>query len=1174
MTFLLSRCATAISGLTLIACLFSPMGLCAADTTAAAPFTEAKITEMTGDVNITPAADPASKLPAKIDETFKAPDTLITGRRSRAELKAGDGTVARVGSNTAFSLEANSRTIHLQQGSILFNSPKGMGGGTIVTNAATATVLGTTIIVSATPNGGFKLLVLEGHASITMPNGQVVTLGPGQMTFVLPGTPSSGGGGTGGGSSGGSTGGTLGPVLNFDLARQTSNSDLVNGFNITLPSDNLIVDAAHTQQLQISNGQLTETGLVVVGATSGNQVILVDQSTITAALDASRNNTTGTDKLTRALASSIVLTDDNFDDLNVFSPTISIPASRLGIPSGLLSNDVLNILGLIAGNITATGNIDFSPFAGSSKLDVLAGNTFSFSGNSVVFNVPTGLSELQLLANSFNIPANTSITVQVIANNFTLVPLLASPGSGGGAHFTPQAQRLNTTKFTMGSVNALNVTNISINNTLGDVELATLVGNLSITGANISSAMANNNNVGISTLVNNPSRDSQIEIDSRRGNLTLLGLQLNTDALPDETDPDDHDGVFIHTGGAIDARNLFVSLGQFGTSRIGDAKIYAVGNVSVTNSIFNASNVTIVGGNRATVDNSIFPPTQQVDIGAATVVLSNLPFGPNANVTLWSANGELNTNGNIVEGDVNFLANVTYFGDPAVDAIDEGITLGITADNPAVKAALAQSVTLPSGNLTGNNFFDQVMFTPANLAPYISGSQEHEPFVFPGGFIVGNLTLNGETETDGISAGLVNNLKLGVSSELYANLTSDFSFFVLGNIAVAGGGNFTASFGNQTGNTSFTVYSLNPIIVANFSASNPSGSFNLISASDTDPAISLTNVTLSATSLNLTSQGDGGISLAGSSLSQSDFNGSIFLNNGNLDAPIAINGSSLNATGGIILGFNSRSSPARGVITITNSSLVSDNYVEFFGGGIAITNSSVISPQAGLQITNSIGGQLNIVNSNLTANDSIYLQDSVFLGNSSLGDVLIQSSSLTSNNSNLNIQGGNSLAVSNSSLRSMYSADLNADAVTVQDSAITVAPSNGTLNLGSYITATVVNSTIVAGNVNLSTASVANATLTVNTLNLNNATAISMSSRTINLSNINFPSGSTVNLASSNGRLAPNPNTNAQPIVGYVNFITNVLYGGSPAQNFVPTAVGGSNTSMTPPIQIHVYQNF
>ncbi|HVU36747.1 MAG TPA: FecR family protein [Opitutales bacterium] len=1163
------RYASITSGLTLIAWLFSPTGLRAADTTAASPFTEAKITETTGDVNITPSSDPTVKLPAKVDETFKAPDTLLTGRRSRAELKAADGTIARVGSNTAFSLEANSRTIHLQQGSILFNSPKGMGGGTIVTNAATATVLGTTIIVSATPNGGFKLLVLEGHASITMPNGQVVTLGPGQMTFVLPAAPGSGGSS---GGSGGGTGGTLGPVLNFDLARQTSNSDLVNGFNITLPSDNLIVDATHTQQLQISNGQLTETNLAVVGATSGNQVILVDQSTITAALDASRTNTTGGDKLTRALASSIVLTGDNFDDLNVFSPTISIPVSRLGIPAGLLSNDVLNILGLIAGNITATGNIDFSPFAGSSKLDVLAGNTFSFSGGNVIFNVPAGLSNLRLLANSFNIPANTSITVQSISFNQTLVPLLANPGSGG-SHFTSQARPLNT-KFTLGSVNALNVTNISINNTLGDVELATLVGNLSITGANISSAMANNNNVGISTLVNNPSRDSQIEIDSRRGNLTLFGLQLNTDALPDETDPDDHDGVFIHTGGAIDARNLFVSLGQFGTSRIGDAKIYAVGNVSVTNSIFDASNVTIVGGNRATVDNSIFPPTQQVDIGAATVVLSNLPFGPNANVTLWSANGELNTDGNIVEGDVNFLANVTYFGDPAADAIDEGITLGITADNPVVKAALAQSVTLPSGNLTGNNFFDQVMFTPANLAPYISGSQEHEPFVFPGGFIVGNLTLNGETETDGISAGLVNNLKLGVSSELYANLTSNFSFFVLGNIAVAGGGNFTASFGNQTGNTSFTVYSLNPIIVANFSASNPTGSFNLISESDIDPAISLTNVTLSATSLNLTSQGDGGISLAGGSLSQSDFNGSIFLNNGNLDAPIAINGSSLNATGSIILGFNSRSSPARGVITITNSSLVSDNYAEFFGGGIAITNSSVISPQAGLQITNSIGGQLNIVNSNLTANDSIYLQDSVFLSNSSLGDVLIQSSSLTSNNSNLNIQGGNSLAVSNSSLRSMYSADLNADAVTVQDSAITVAPANGTLNLGSYITATVVNSTIVAGNVSLSTANISNATLTVNTLNLNNATSISMSSRTINLSNINFPSGSTVNLASSVGRLAPNPNTNAQPIVGYVNFVTNVLYGGSPAQNFVPTAVGGSNTSLTTPIQIHVYQNY
>ena len=59
----------------------------------------------------------------------------------------------------------------------------------------------------------------------------------------------------------------------------------------------------------------------------------------------------------------------------------------------------------------------------------------------------------------------------------------------------------------------------------------------------------------------------------------------------------------------------------------------------------------------------------------------------------------------------------------------------------------------------------------------------------------------------------------------------------------------------------------------------------------------------------------------------------------------------------------------------------------------------------------------------------------------------------------------------------------------------------------------------------------------------------------MNLSNINFPGGSTVNLYSQTGQLAANPNTGAASVPGHVNFILNVNYGGNPAQIFVGNTI-------------------
>lgn len=82
-------------------------------------------------------------------------------------------------------------------------------------------------------------------------------------------------------------------------------------------------------------------------------------------------------------------------------------------------------------------------------------------------------------------------------------------------------------------------------------------------------------------------------------------------------------------------------------------------------------------------------------------------------------------------------------------------------------------------------------------------------------------------------------------------------------------------------------------------------------------------------------------------------------------------------------------------------------------------------------------------------------------------------------------------------------------------------------------------------------------------------TDVNMSAKTIVLDTVSFPDGSTVNMRTQYGQLAPNPNTSASPLPGFVNFVRDVTYAGDPAQNYVPTSVGGSADPGSERIFIH-----
>jgi hypothetical protein len=178
-------------------------------------------------------------------------------------LTAPDQTITRVGANTVFSFEPSGRNIDLEHGNVLFHSPAGKGGGSIRSGGAAAAVLGTTLIVSSTGSGGFKVILLEGHGTVTLPSGKSVTLKAGQLVFVLPGQTK------------------FGSVLDINLGKLVDGSRLVNGFSHPLPSLGLIENAINHQNKELKNGGLKDTGTAPENFTHGpgNGLDTIDNGT-------------------------------------------------------------------------------------------------------------------------------------------------------------------------------------------------------------------------------------------------------------------------------------------------------------------------------------------------------------------------------------------------------------------------------------------------------------------------------------------------------------------------------------------------------------------------------------------------------------------------------------------------------------------------------------------------------------------------------------------------------------------------------------------------------------------------------------------------------------------------------------------------------------------------------
>ncbi len=342
------------------------------------PLTESSFVEVVNAVNV--VGSTGTTQPARKSDIFRAPDLIQTGAGSRAELKAGDGTITRVGANTVFSFQNEGRGINLEKGSILFHSPTGKGGGTVNSKSATASVLGTTIIVATTSNGGFKTLVLEGKARIMLAGGRSMTLKEGQMTFIVPGMTS------------------IPTPIEFRLSKQVEGSGLVGNFKNQLASQQKIAQAENKQEKSIAKGKAEATTMMVGDAKDSKGFQVIDPNT--------RESKFGQITESASLAENLIIRTSQLDRRYVFKNFFAdrfIPGKTLTAVAAkniVFDTDLIDLsfttdtdFGFFSlENIVFTQGLQVSGYNGRLIFDSLeriyfaSNSLFDFPGGHVVFD--------------------------------------------------------------------------------------------------------------------------------------------------------------------------------------------------------------------------------------------------------------------------------------------------------------------------------------------------------------------------------------------------------------------------------------------------------------------------------------------------------------------------------------------------------------------------------------------------------------------------------------------------------------------------------------------------------------------------------------------------------------------------------------------------------------------
>lgn len=717
----------------------------AAGTSHAIDLKQSKITQVVNDVEIISAADQKQKT-AALDDIFSMPDILRTGAASRAELTAQDQTVTRVGANTIFSFDPENRTIDLKQGSLLFHSPHGKGGGTIHTGSATASVLGTTLIVVTTPNGGLKVIALEGEVEVKFTNGLKQKLDPGQMTFVLPGANQ------------------LSPVIIFRLDELVQSSLLVKGFNQPLQSLSLILDQVNRQDKLINSGKLSDTGLNVGNNATANQVEVIDPNTISgnqqdletkvqtpappppppspppppppapfnAAAAESADATINQPSLTDAsiptppphvdTGAPVTISDVAYLAGQSFAGFIAKDIYFNTLPDGPNPLDVAmdNYSGLptftfvALGNIDVEGSVAFSGMAASQNLALIVGGQLEMTPgisleadvNDLSFSSPDDIvfDDVSVYNNHNNISVSTFGNVYIqddslISANGGFTVHANSDISVSGSQLTTGGSVLldsldgsilfnNAQVNAAGHVNCLAPASISLTGSTINSGAVTLVGTANTTISLINSTINAPNTIVVNSV-------SDIDVAGTPegeggGDEGEVARNANHDVTPSTTsalnaDPNTGTVTLSSSQGSVTVTGTSITA-QYLTLNSGDGILLDGSGQTFTASGANSA-ATFTAPNLITVNNANLTDYAVVNMAANTINLLNVAFG--GTVTLKSLLGIWN-NGSVMPGAVNDLGGVTWDGQ-LVNAANgstgllqgTGITVGTLSGAPA-----------------------------------------------------------------------------------------------------------------------------------------------------------------------------------------------------------------------------------------------------------------------------------------------------------------------------------------------------------------------------------------------------------------------------------------------------------------------------------------------------------
>lgn len=197
---------------------------------------------------------------AVVQDSLPDGQRLDTRQNSLAELKFNDQSLARLGANTTFSYNSESRLVQIDRGTALIHTPPGNGGLTITSGGVRGTVSGNTFLLTAyseqgKATGGFALLVLEGRSMtrVTGPDGFVVEIRPGQMAVVGSGSKAA-------------------PrIFNVNLAQTIRTCPLIGAFPDPLPTMQEIRQAGIQQQ---ARGEIKGTGATGLAISSDGDILV------------------------------------------------------------------------------------------------------------------------------------------------------------------------------------------------------------------------------------------------------------------------------------------------------------------------------------------------------------------------------------------------------------------------------------------------------------------------------------------------------------------------------------------------------------------------------------------------------------------------------------------------------------------------------------------------------------------------------------------------------------------------------------------------------------------------------------------------------------------------------------------------------------------------------------